>query len=332
MHNLEISKINAASVLDNADTPGSKPFELSFAGSRVRATKIAEVGYLPGPRLQIVAGEVFPVETGFDDIDLSIMKTHHVGKRTGAASARDLVAIDGEVCVLCNPWSINFSHWIEELTKVVVLEENEFSGRYVIPKWSIAREAMLLAGVAEHRIIDTPQTPAVFEEAVFLERYNFADAFARPARFRSVRDRLLAATPTATHTGERLWITRAGNRQIVNFDDVLPILNQYQVGIIDFAQQSLAEQVATSRNASLLSGPHGSGFMHALFALEGAAIVECFSPEWLNPTWTSVYRMMNQAYSQIVPVSTEFVPYRFGQDIYVDIDHLALSFATLLEH
>lgn len=298
----------------------------SFGGSQVSAAIADHVLYVPEPRLQLLGNEFFPVETGFDQLDLQVVCELHDGLPTMHFDPEDADFVSGLFCVLANPWSMNFSHWMEELTKVVVLEDNNFEGNYVLPKHDdLARTSLGLLGVDTQRLTPWPRRPTVFEQAVFLERYNFVDAFARPDRFLAVRQRLYDASPTTSSRGEKIWITRSGTRQIVNWDDVSQLLDEYEVDVIDFAKFELAEQIAIARNARMLAGPHGSGFMHALFTPKRSTIIECFSPEWLNPTWTSIYRMMDHRYFQIVPPSTQYNLYPHGDDMLIDPDHLALS-------
>ncbi len=319
---IRLQDVRSASLFDRPNQQVVSTRDYRFRGESIRSCIANDVLYMPLPKAQVVDG-IQPCETGYDATDLAIMQRLMPDLERDPAFAG---YSDESVCILANTWSHNFSHWMEELCKVVVLEETGFAGKYVASKTPFAVESLAMLGVEAGRILAQPESPVVYRSCVYLDRYNFVDAYAKPARFTAIREQLLSASPPATKSGARLWIHRSGKRQVVNQNEIDAVLTHYDIETVDFAAMGLSDQIACSRGASILAGPHGSGFMHALFAPPATTLIECFSPGWLNPTWTSIYRMLGQKYFQLTPVDTEAQPYQHGQAVYIDPDHLALTF------
>lgn len=61
----------------------------------------------------------------------------------------------------------------------------------------------------------------------------------------------------------------------------------------------------------------------------GSRVIECFSPLYLNVTYTEIYRILRHHYSQITPTNTPAFPYPHGGDVEVDIQQLELALQDL---
>jgi hypothetical protein len=81
----------------------------------------------------------------------------------------------------------------------------------------------------------------------------------------------------------------------------------------------------------VLSGLHGSQFVHSQLLPERSFVIECFSPLYLNPTYTEIYRVLRHRYSQISPVNTPLMPYLHDGDVLVDCQQLDLALRTASE-
>ena len=88
---------------------------------------------------------------------------------------------------------------------------------------------------------------------------------------------------------------------------------------------SIKSQISVARQMHVLSGLHGSQFVHSQLMAPRSTIIECFSPIYLNPTYTEIYRVLRHRYSQISPVNTPVMPYEHGGDVLVDCQQLDLA-------
>jgi hypothetical protein len=80
-----------------------------------------------------------------------------------------------------------------------------------------------------------------------------------------------------------------------------------------------------------MAGLHGSQFVHSQLMPPRSAVIECFSPLYLNPTYTEIYRVLRHRYSQLGATNTPVFPYPHGGDVEVDLQQLALALETLDE-
>lgn len=77
-----------------------------------------------------------------------------------------------------------------------------------------------------------------------------------------------------------------------------------------------------------MTGLHGSAFVHAQLMPPQSSVVECFSPLYLNPTDTTIYRLQRQHYSLVVPPHSRLFPYPHGEDVEVDMPQFELALET----
>ncbi|MFT4681845.1 MAG: capsular polysaccharide biosynthesis protein [Granulosicoccus sp.] len=64
---------------------------------------------------------------------------------------------------------------------------------------------------------------------------------------------------------KRLFINRSGRRQIINMNEVRPILEKWNIEVIDPGEHSISEQAALFNSAAIIVGIHGAGLTNLLF-------------------------------------------------------------------
>lgn len=105
---------------------------------------------------------------------------------------------------------------------------------------------------------------------------------------RALHERLMQRRSGATQcAGRRLYISRsdAVTRQIVNHEALETALALLGFEKVELARRSSAEQRELFASADLVVAPHGAGLTNALFCRPGAALVEIFSPWYVNPVY-----------------------------------------------
>src|SRR5205085_19182 len=117
---------------------------------------------------------------------------------------------------------------------------------------------------------------------------------------------------------------RGGTRVVVNREDVDRSLCRFGLTAVDMAKFSVGEQIAAVRGADLLAGPHGAGLIHCMFLNEHSTVIECFSPEYLNPSVREICRLLRHQYFQVVSPNTPTNRYPHGMNVEVDCNHLEL--------
>lgn len=83
-------------------------------------------------------------------------------------------------------------------------------------------------------------------------------------------------------TKRRIYVSRAdvGGRNIVNNDEFLKILKEYDIEAVTLTNVSLPEQIKIFRNCELAIGVHGAGLTNIVFMEKGSNVVEIFNSQF----------------------------------------------------
>jgi hypothetical protein len=240
----------------------------------------------------------------------------------------------GDVCILANLFSRNFTHWHEELLKVVAIEAIELPCTYVLSGLPpFARELLGLIGIPPQRILEVAR-PLWFPSVLQPAAISYDNIMDHPTVFHALRDRLLRAIANqpSSDAPRRLWLARGAQtrlgRRVNNSESVDLVLERHGVETVDMGALPMIQQLSLARDAQLLAGPHGSAFVHSQLMQPCSVVVECFSPLYLNPTYTNIYRLQRHCYSLVVGTHSRLFPYAYGQDVCVDLPQLELALET----
>jgi capsular polysaccharide biosynthesis protein len=333
-HGFSLDSLRCESVLPPGT--GSRPVALaSFKGEPVQAARVADVLYLPGAGLQVAPSGVVPLEAVQDPWCLQFeVGRRFQGRCDAFASDFEAADLDGETCVLGNLYSRNFFHWIsEELVKVVLLERSGFEGRYVLSSLpAFAHEFLALLRIHPSRIV-VADGPLRLRSAWFATAITARRLHRFPGLLDAVREALLRDVQVQPGGPRRIWMDRVAGvnnpgRELLNPDEVYPLLARYGFEVLDMAARPVAEQLSLAHGAEALSGPHGAGFIHALFMRPRSAVVECFSPLFINPGIFEICRLLRHRY-QMVAHENCYDGYPHGNRLMVDVSQLELALQAL---
>ena len=306
----------------------------AFEGAPLHAARVADVLYLPNAGLQVAPGGVVPLEAVQDPwcLDFEVGR-RFLGKLDAVAAPFEVDELEGESCVLGNFYSRNFFHWIsEELVKVVLLERSGFEGRYVLSALpAFAHEFLALLGIAPGRIV-VAERPLRLRSAWYATAITARRLHHHPGLFHALRDAVLrdiapVAGPRRIWMDRRLGVNNPG-RELLNPDEVYPVLDRYGFEVLDMAAFPVRDQLALARGAEALSGPHGAGFIHATFLPPRSGVVECFSPLFINPGIFEISRLLRHRY-QMVTYENCYGGYPHGNRLMVDVSQLELALQAL---
>jgi hypothetical protein len=290
-----------------------------------------------GQSLQIIEGKYLPLEAVFDDFTAGFVRSRLLKQGVREFSGFEPSEYQGDVCILGNVFSRNFTHWHEELMKVVAIEQAGLDCAYVISDLpDFARDLLQLMEIGSDRILEVRQ-PTRFRRALYSTPVSYRNVAEYPAVLMALREALLAAAAQlADQSGPRLWLdrgqqTRLG-RKLVNEDEVYGLLERYGFKRLDMGALPVPEQIAVARDLEVLAGLHGSQFVHAQLMPQRSFVIECFSPLYLNPTYTEIYRVLRHRYAQLSPTNTPIFPYPHGADVLVDCQQLDLALRAATEH
>jgi capsular polysaccharide biosynthesis protein len=210
--------------------------------------------------------------------------------------------IEGLCISLATPWSFNFFHWIEELTKACWLEVNGVYPNYIIPNNSpIYSESLQLLGIPESRIVSVNGSNLSFRECIlspqinFHPRINFKPLLVHLQRF------IYSIPRSETSSAPCFILRRQGgitfsNRELMNSDEVVDFCDRRGIEYFDPSEMSFADQVAAFRNRKMLLGIHGAGFCHQIWMKQRSCIIEILSPKYIHFTTLNLANALDNYY------------------------------------
>jgi capsular polysaccharide biosynthesis protein len=177
-------------------------------------------------------------------------------------------------------WSHGYFHWLADaLTRLYVIKEFARDLVLLLPHRYAAlhfvQPSLKAFGVREVKFIG--------RDEVFLCRNLFVPTHTAPPGnhdagvINGVRDLLLAEYGGDTGAGgERIYISRgrARRRKIVNEEEVVAALREFDFRVIHAEDHSFGEQVRIASRASYLVSNHGAGLTNMLFMPAGASVLE----------------------------------------------------------
>ncbi len=117
----------------------------------------------------------------------------------------------------------------------------------------------------------------------------------------------LVDNPDGPHS-ERIYISRAGRRRVLNEDELIAMLLRYDFQIIEDKPRTIAEQAALYNRASIIMGPHGASFANLVCCQPGAHLFELFAPGYIPNFFLYLAQLMGMSYSGYVPGPITYSP------------------------
>jgi capsular polysaccharide biosynthesis protein len=328
---LRFDELKAVSVLSGDRT------SVGFGSEVLEVGRVAGVLYLPELLLQLAPGRVVPLEAIQHEWSLQFELGRDFQGRTAAyREPFEIDELDEDVCILANFYSRNFFHWItEELVKVAVLERSGFTGRYVLSALpAFAGQFLEFMGVSADRLIGRLERPTRFRSASYVTAITALQLDRYPSLFAGLREMILASVgPSAGASRRRLWMDRRlgvnnAGRELLNPDEVYPLIERYGFEVVDMAAHAVPEQIRLANSAAVLSGPHGAGFIHTMFMQPRSTVIECFSPLFINPGVYEICRLLRHRYSMVVYENC-YEGYPYGNRLMVNCSLLELTLQSL---
>lgn len=112
-------------------------------------------------------------------------------------------------------------------------------------------------------------------------------------------------------TGKKIFISRrkAGNRRLLNEDEIANILVPAGFDIVEAEQYSLLQQIAIFQKAEVVVAPHGSGLSNIVFCKPGTIIIDLFSVDFVVPCFWIIANNCSLKYYFLFDKETDAEPY-----------------------
>ncbi|QKZ15587.1 glycosyltransferase family 61 protein [Spirosoma sp. KUDC1026] len=143
---------------------------------------------------------------------------------------------------------------------------------------SYEREYLALLGIPPDRVVDSRTTSVTFDRCVLADVGHWF--YPNPADIHAIRKHILSQFPAPAGKRNRVYMSRAGRRSILNETELIALLKAYDFQIIEDVPRSVAEQVAIYQQAEFIIGPHGASMTNILWCQPGTHLFELFSPAY----------------------------------------------------
>jgi capsular polysaccharide biosynthesis protein len=194
--------------------------------------------------------------------------------------------IEETVAVLTTYRSNIYYHWLlDTLPRLQLLEESGFSyERIVVPgQTRFQKESLELLGLDSHRLITDAN---LHLEAAALAIPSLPAVSGNQPRWACdfLRKSFLKHLPRDVPARRRIYVSRqkGGTRHLVNEPDLLPMLEKRGFERVFLEERPFLEQVRLFNEAEIVVSTHGSGLANLVFCRPGTAVVELFSPNYMN--------------------------------------------------
>ncbi len=198
--------------------------------------------------------------------------------------------ISGTYVSLLSCYTLNFAHWLMDgLPKISLIASLNDSVKadlkFIIPDASppYIIDSLKLLGIQEN------QTIPVSEKGIQVEKLILCHAAQNPGRpskkhILTIRNQLLDSVLVNQDNdlaSRRLYISRSqSERKIVNEQEILQVLKNYNFEVIHCERMSFAEQIRIFSEAEVVLGSHGAGIYNQIFCRSGTTIIEIYNKDY----------------------------------------------------
>jgi capsular polysaccharide biosynthesis protein len=192
--------------------------------------------------------------------------------------------IEEDCFLMATCWGNNYAHWLfDSIPRLSAHVCPKTNPKLLLGKNPPAFQIQCLAmlGWQKENLI-TPDIELVRCRRLTVHMASEVSGVPHPECIRNIRKRLLeVASQKNSGVGKRrIYISRQKTRRrIVNHSEIEPFLREFGFEEIFCEEISFEDQVRMFSEAEAIFGPHGAGTINAMFAPEGAALIEAYNPQ-----------------------------------------------------
>ncbi|WP_417453933.1 glycosyltransferase family 61 protein [Kiloniella sp.] len=209
-------------------------------------------------------------------------------------------------------WSYNYYHWLTDtIPRLFLARKNGVTAQLYLSKICINPKfipiSLELLGENKPKYIKHDLASIRFEK-LFLPTYAGEVGNNHSPTIRAVAEKFRQPWAKTTPPKRRVYISRkmAPNRLVANEDEILPILDKFNVEPVCFEKLSFTEQIELAASCELIIAPHGAGLTNIMFMPEGGNVIE-FHPSnvEINQCYFNLSHSMRHSYQYLIADSID---------------------------
>jgi hypothetical protein len=199
----------------------------------------------------------------------------------------------------------NYAHWLMDyLPRLALLEPSDTEFKVIVDAYPerYRIDSLKLLGISEERVVEMKQ------KSIYVEKLILCHAAQRlgvpsAVHLHNIRDRLVSAVIGSRYSSSpnrRIYISRAkSSRKIVNENELLPILLEYNFEVVFCEELSLQEQIRLFSESNVVMGAHGAGVFNHIFCNPGATVIEIYNRQRWEHAPRKLASLMNHKHWHI---------------------------------
>ncbi|WP_081386314.1 glycosyltransferase family 61 protein [Paenibacillus odorifer] len=236
----------------------------------------------------------------------------------------------GTAAVLTFCGAHNYFHWMYDvLPRLAMLQSSGITYSTIImnpnPYGPFVEQTWTMLGISESWVIRTNSEAYVQADQLLVPSLMMNSHYP-PWTTDTLRRFLLPHRETTLVTPERFYISRkkASSRRLVNEDDVIRCLENFNIVPICLEDWTVSQQIQLFASAKVIVGPHGAGLANLAFCQPGTQVIEIFHAQHVVPTYWMISNHNNLKYYMVYGQGVPDPAIRFPglEDIYVNVDRL----------
>jgi capsular polysaccharide biosynthesis protein len=269
----------------------------SYASTPISAVRLKDA-YVDGLRGVCVTSDGIMIEEASAvarGIDPNLPHVVFVSMAHQAFIPGKYPVVEDPVLHCFHPASAAFGHFLFDVLPVLAFfRQKILDGRLKVlipsfPQWgfNILKEM----GISREHLIQLSMSPIICRNATIVSTMTtYNTFFPNPVLTQSPAKALGldVSNRWENHTkGSRIYLSRANqnnyfNRSVENEDEVRATLAAMGFQIIEPSNLSFRDQISAIESASVIVGPHGSGFGNLMFARRNTAVIDLMPDDWVE--------------------------------------------------
>lgn len=235
----------------------------------------------------------------------------------------------------------NYGHWmIDGLSRLLLMQQSTRLSdidSIATPtfKYDFQQESLKALGFKPEQFVQIPALECVqFDELLCTSAPRGTSSTLCPGWIVDEYRQLIPKQEQTPARKKRLYISRkdASSRNLVNEDEVIAVLEQYDFESIELSKFNFLEKIALFQHAECVVGLTGAGLTNTMFCDKGTKFMELFPPSFVHYLYSSIAAHLNLDYQHLTLKNASSLS-RFNKyygDLHLNTDLLEQSLKKML--